>query len=150
MAAPKVIAEVSRTLPFSPQRAFDAWLDPALARKFVFSAPGGEMVKADIDARIGGGFNFTDRRDGKDIQHIGRYAALKPGETIAFTFHVVIPGAQPTPDSTVTLAFAPHPSGALLTLSHELPPQFADFKTKAEEGWRRMLAMMERTLEQAS
>ncbi len=148
MAEQKVIAEASRTLPVSPQRAYAAWLDPTLAGKFVFSAPGGQMVKADIDARVGGAFNFTDRRDDKDIQHIGRYITLDAGRTLAFTFHVIVPGNPATPDSAVTLTFSPHPSGSLVTLSHEMPPQYADFKIKAQEGWRRMLAMMERALEQ--
>jgi len=39
-----VILTVSRDIAASPERVFDAWLDPAIARRFLFATPDGEML----------------------------------------------------------------------------------------------------------
>ena len=44
-----VIARISRVVPYPAERVFDAWLDPQLARQWLFATPDGEMVRAEID-----------------------------------------------------------------------------------------------------
>src|SRR5271169_3535782 len=79
---------ITRRFDFSIERVFDAWLDPAKARKFLFATPGAEMVRVDIDARVGGSFNIT-RRDGEDdVEHIGTYLEIDRPRRIVFTFGV--------------------------------------------------------------
>ena len=41
---------ITRRFDFSIERVFDAWLDPAKARQFLFATPTGQMVRVDIDA----------------------------------------------------------------------------------------------------
>ena len=71
-----------------PEKVFVAWLNPAKARKFLFATNSGNMVRAEIDARKGGSFIFTDRRDGEDIDHIGTYLEINRPHKIVFSFYV--------------------------------------------------------------
>ena len=58
----------------SPERVFDAFLDVAVARRFLFATATGEMIEATIDPRVGGQFVFTERRpDMGDVRHVGEY-----------------------------------------------------------------------------
>jgi uncharacterized protein YndB with AHSA1/START domain len=78
---------VTRRFDFPIERVFDAWLDPERASKFLFATPTGTMVRAEIDARVGGSFNFTDRRDGEDVEHVGTYLEMDRPRRLAFTFY---------------------------------------------------------------
>ena len=105
-----------------PERVFDAWLDPALAAKFFFATPTGQMIRAEVDARVGGRFTFVDRRpdmgpNGADVLHTGEYLELDRPRRLAFTFGV----PQFNPDFTrVLVELAPTPAGGCyLTLTHE-------------------------------
>lgn len=142
---PFPVLKVSRKFAQSPERVFDAWLDPKIARKFLFTTPDSEMVRADIDARVGGKFCFIDRRStGEfkgDIKHIGEYLVIERLRKLAFTFGV--PQFDPRM-TTVTIEIAPLGSGCELTLTHEgVPPEWAD---KTSEGWAGILANAERAI----
>ena len=67
---------------------YDALLDPKTASKFLFATPTGTMVRAEIDARVGGRYTFVDRRDGKDVLHTGEYLELVRPLKMVFTFSV--------------------------------------------------------------
>ena len=56
------VVTVTRAFTASPERVFDAWLDPAQAADFLFKIPEGKIVRCDIDARVGGQFLIIDRR----------------------------------------------------------------------------------------
>ena len=82
------VLRVSRSFDASPERVFDAWLDPATAGKWLFATPTGQMVRLEIDARPGGSFLIVERRDGEDVEHKGEYVELDRPSRIVFTFAV--------------------------------------------------------------
>lgn len=136
---------VTRRFEHSQERVFDAWIDPATARKFLFTMAGGEIIRADIDARPGGKFLFIDRRDTDefkgDIEHIGEYLEIERPRRLVFTFGV----PQFSPEMTrVTIEIVPAGSGCELTLTHEdVPPEWAE---RTQEGWTMILGALEKTL----
>jgi uncharacterized protein YndB with AHSA1/START domain len=135
---------VTHTYEAAPERVFDAWLDPAVARYFLFATPGGEMIRAETDPKVGGKFTFVDRRaEMGDVLHTGEYLEIDRPRRLAFTFGV----PQFNPDFTrVTLDFAPTASGGCaLTLTHsDVPAEWAD---RSKEGWGKIIASLEGALE---
>lgn len=72
-----VSVSVTHRFSASAERAFDAWLDPEKACKFLFATPTGEMVRTEIDARVGGRFSIVERRAGEDVAHVGTYLEVE-------------------------------------------------------------------------
>jgi uncharacterized protein YndB with AHSA1/START domain len=128
----------------SAERVFDAWLDPAKAGRFLFATPQGRMVRTEIDARVGGSFVFTDRRDGEDIEHKGSYLEIDRPRRLVFTFAVAAPkfSAETT---RVTIEITPLAGGCELILTHEgvLP----DYAERTQSGWRMILETLALRLE---
>ena len=62
---------VTRRFSASPERVFDAWLDPDTAGRWLFTTATGQMVRAEVDPRVGSSFTFTERRNGEDVEHTG-------------------------------------------------------------------------------
>jgi uncharacterized protein YndB with AHSA1/START domain len=138
---PRVSVRVSHRYDASPERVYDAWLDPTKAGRFLFVTPTGEIVRAEIDPRVGGKFRFTDRRDGEDIDHIGEYVELGRPTRIVFTFAVPKYSAERT---TVTIDIAPRGSGCELTLTHDgVLPEYLD---RTHNGWSGLLEGLGRVL----
>ena len=54
---------VARRYAASPARVFDAWLDPAVARQWLFATASHPLAHVEIDARVEGSFCFVDRQD---------------------------------------------------------------------------------------
>lgn len=133
---------VTHRYPFPAERVFDAWLDPRIARRFLFTTPESEVVRCDIDARVGGSFAIADHRDGaEDILHVGEYLEIDRPRRLVFTFGV--PQFDPTM-TRVTVEIAADGDGCLLTLTHEdVPPQWVE---QDREGWTMILAGLERAL----
>ncbi|WP_372785763.1 SRPBCC domain-containing protein [Phenylobacterium sp.] len=119
----------------APERVFDAWLDPAIAGKFLFATPTGRMIKAEIDPRVGGGFTFTDRRpDMGDVEHVGTYIEIDRPRRLVFDF--AVPAYEPTL-TRITLDFAPSGSGCELTLTHQ--GVFEAYVKQTQSGWAMIL-----------
>lgn len=132
------IVTVKRQFRAPAATVFDAFLDPRMAGRFMFATDNGEMVKAEIDARVGGGFNFTDRRDGEDVAHTGEYLAIERPRRLVFSLQVK-KYSQET--DRVTIGIKPLQSGCELTLTHELEANWASARGQIEEGWRAILEL---------
>jgi len=120
---------------------YDGFLDPELARKFLFRTVGGEMVRAEVDARVGGTYTFVERRDGVDVLHTGEYVELVRPSRIVFTFGVP---AFSDAVSTVEIDIEPIGEGCVLTLTNSGIP--AEWAEKTRTGWAEILMSAEKVL----
>ncbi|HEX6771758.1 MAG TPA: SRPBCC domain-containing protein [Acidobacteriaceae bacterium] len=135
--------QVTRTFAFPPERVFDAWLDPAIAQRFLFASPTGEIVRVELDPRVGGRFVIVRRDNGVDIEHAGEYLEIDRPRRLVFTFGVPKLSAQFT---TVNLDIEPAGDGCKLTLTHQgVLREWAD---RTQEGWGMILAGLDDTIRQ--
>lgn len=126
-----------------PERVFDLFLDEKRAGKFMFATPDGDMVRVEIDPRVGGKFCFTDRRpDAGDVDHVGTWLELDRPRRLVFEF--AVPKYSPE-KSVVTLDFQPAAGGGCaLTLTHE--GVLEEWVERTNQGWTMILGNLEAAL----
>jgi uncharacterized protein YndB with AHSA1/START domain len=127
-----IIIRVTRTFTQSAERVFDAWLDPKLASKFLFATEGGEVVRCEIDARVGGRFLIVDRRAAGDAHHYGEYLEIDRPRRLAFGFS---PEESKVHESRIVIEIVPRGTGCVLTLTHEMDRKYADYEERTRGGW---------------
>jgi uncharacterized protein YndB with AHSA1/START domain len=100
----------------SAQRVFGAWLDPHIARHWLFATAAQPMAQVEIDPRIAGAFRFVDRHAGA-TEYRGRYTALERPQRLAFSLAHDHDGA-----THVTVDIEARPRGCEVVLTHEAVP----------------------------
>ncbi len=133
---------VSRHFEASPERLFDSWLDPDVAKSFLFATPTGRITRCDIDARVGGKFTIMDRRDDENVEHTGEYLEIDRPRRLVFTF--AVPQCSPA-FTRVTITISPKVIGCELRLNHE--GVLAEYEERTREGWSRILGALASVLE---
>lgn len=142
-----LVLRIVRRFDASPERVFDAWLDPATAARWLFATPGGTMLRTDIDARVGGGFRITEQRDAGEAEHHGRYLALDRPHRIVFDFWADPDDAHDP--ARIAIDITPTAGGCELVLVQHLPARYADYAERTRHGWTTLLANLARTLDAA-
>jgi uncharacterized protein YndB with AHSA1/START domain len=147
-----VIVRVTHRFAAPAERVFDAWLNPAQARRFLFATRTGNIMGCQIDPWVGGSFVVTDRRphaDGDesvfDAEHRGTYIEIHRPRRLVFDFSVEPYGES----SRVVLDIEPLGATACeLTLTHDLGEgeDARAYEPQTRKGWANMLATMEREL----
>ena len=129
--------QVARRYAASAEQVFDAWIDARHAGLWLFATTAGQMVRVEIDARIGGQFMFIDRRAGEEVQHCGEYLELDRPHRLKFTFAVPKYSAIYT---RVAIDISRAGTGCELTLMHEgvLP----EYEAQTQKGWETILASL--------
>jgi uncharacterized protein YndB with AHSA1/START domain len=145
--AANAIVRVTRRYRFAPERVFDAFLDTSLIGAWMFGprVRSEEIVRLELEARVGGVFSFVVRRDGAEINHVGRYLEIDRPRRLAFTWGIEGESAE---ESRVMVEIAPVENGCELTLTHEMHPKWAEFTARAEEAWAKMLEALASALEE--
>lgn len=139
---------VTRSFQASPERVFDAWLDPEqvswwmpMPAKKTMSVPD-EIVGITTEARLGGTFSFVVKRKGEVIDHTGEYLAFDRPHRLSFTWGV----PRYSPDmAVVTLDLVPSGTGTDLTLTVERV--LKAYVAQTERGWSTILDAIAETLE---
>jgi uncharacterized protein YndB with AHSA1/START domain len=127
---------VTHSFTAAPERVFDAFLDLQIARRFLFATSTGQMITAQIDARVGGQFCFVERRpDMGDVRHVGEYLEIERPRRLVFTFGV--PQFDPRM-TTVISEIRASAAGCDLTLTND--GVLADYAERNQQGWSRILA----------
>jgi uncharacterized protein YndB with AHSA1/START domain len=135
---------VTRDFDARPEDVFDAWLNPDAARRWLFATPTGQIIRAEIDPRVGGRFCIV-RRDGDDVEHVGEYLEIDRPRRLVFTFGV--PRFSPV-HSRVTVEIVASGVGCRLTLTQEgTPPEWAE---ATRHGWTMLLRGLGEILAQGS
>lgn len=144
MTAP-VVLTIRRDFAASPERVFDAWLDPAQARRFLFATPDGEMRTVEIDARVGGQALIVERRAQGDAGHRLQFEVIDRPTRLVFLF-----AADPAEEgewTRVSIDIVPAATGCTLTLTHEMDPQWAAYEEQTRSGWTMILEGLARITE---
>jgi uncharacterized protein YndB with AHSA1/START domain len=147
---------IIRRFDATPERVFDAWLNPETARKWLFTMPADETYTAELDARVGGKWAITARRGGMDYTADGEYIESDRPRRLVFTFAML----QFSPNSDrITVEITPAGSGCILTFTQagidiadelrQLPPGVVGGTEKGWNDmtlWRRRLARLPKHL----
>jgi uncharacterized protein YndB with AHSA1/START domain len=131
---------VSRHIAASPERVFDAWLDPGSAGKWLFATPGGVIERCEIDARVGGRFEVFERRGADLAEHFGEYREIDRPRKLSFDFWTSFSDER----TLVSVGIAADGEGSLVTLSHH--GVWEDYEERTRKGWTMILDGLARTL----
>lgn len=140
MAPQRFTLDQHRLLPVPPERAFEAFSDPAQLALWWGPAGFTTTIHA-FDLRPEGEWRFTMHApDGHDYPNLKVFRAVEPGRLVSLWHH------QPDHSFTLTLSFEPHPEGCRLAWvmgfeGGEAQPGLADFlRERNEENLDRLAA----------
>lgn len=133
---------IRRTLNASPQRVYEAWTQPELAKQFMCPE---DVTIADcsFDVRVGGAYRIVMRKpDGEELVVRGVYRDVQPNRRLEMNWTWEEDRPEDEQDTQLVLEFAPHGTGTELTLTQT---QFskAESRTNHEGGWNSILDKME-------
>ena len=138
---PLTSMRMTRRFDASPERVFDAWLNPDVAAKWLFTTPGSEAHFTDLDVRVGGKWTIADTRGGVVYTAIGEYLEIDRPRRLVFSFGM----PQFSPGSNwVIVEIAPDGDGCVLTLTQEDLPK--DSEAAMEQGWGEMFDALAKAL----
>ncbi len=112
---PGAIVRVAKRLRADAARVYAAWIDPAVARRWLFATATCPMAEAAIEARVGGGFRLAERREGTQVDHVGEFVLLEPPYRLAF---LLAPGNDSDGATLVDVSIEPRRGGCRLALTH--------------------------------
>lgn len=135
---------VTRVLPGSPDRFFNAWIDPSIVQRWL--AP-----KAEVEARAGGHFRLEVAKPEGTHVVTGKYREFIPNERLVMTWVYNGPmTAKGEMEALLTVGLRKHGSNTELTLQHEkfTNPVYRD--TIAKGSWTTALDKLETVLAEPS
>jgi uncharacterized protein YndB with AHSA1/START domain len=142
------IVVVKSSFATSAERVFDAWLDPDMIRNWMFNPTlrREDVLRIVIDPRVGGSFSFLVRRDGQEIEYIGKYLEIDRPRRLAFTWAIAPGSPEPGVASRVQVEIVPRGKRCDLTLVQEMPAHWAEYAASAKEAWTKELGVLATTL----
>ncbi|HEX4695772.1 SRPBCC domain-containing protein [Sphingomonas sp.] len=144
-----IVLTVTREIAAPPERVFDAWLDPATARHFLFATPDGAMERCDIDARVGGRALITERRPQGLAEHHLQYEEIDRPRRLVFLFRACLAGVggEEGQWTRVSMEIAAIDAGSRITLTHQMDAEWADYEEQTRHGWTMILDSLAHVME---
>ena len=135
--------EVKKKFSAPAEMIYDAWLDPEAVKEFLKPMDVISVPAPQIDAKVGGAFQFDMHLGEKVIPHKGEYKVLDRANKIEFTWNSMNTNDK---DSIVTITIqALDENSCELTLVQVLLPS-QEAKDDHQGGWTNILKTLgERT-----
>lgn len=136
---PPIEVRVIRYFEASPERVFDAWLVPRILGQWMFGprVRDENVVRLDVDPRVGGSFSLKVERNGEPIDHVGQYLHIERPHRLVFTW--AIKDDSDDAPSEVRIDIEASGSGCVLTLVHRMDAKWSDYADRTRDGWTTML-----------
>jgi uncharacterized protein YndB with AHSA1/START domain len=134
--------KISRHFSVSAERVFDAWLNPAIIKLWMFKSAVNEIVNVKIQRWVGGRFSILEQSEDGEIDHFGEYKEITGPRRLGFSLEVPhhFPGV-----TVVDIQIDPDINGCNLILTQTGVP------AKITEGsWIEMLHNLELLLSKKS
>ncbi|MFD1738891.1 SRPBCC domain-containing protein [Bacillus salitolerans] len=119
---------MTRVFNVSREKVFDAWLNPKMMKKWLFTLEGTNKV-AQNDPQVGGTWEIVDHRDGKDYRAIGEYLEIDPPKKLVLTFKM--PQFSDTVD-TITVQLKELEQGCEMTFTQDIIVPHEETWTEAD------------------
>jgi len=136
------VAEASITISAPPQAVWDALVDPAAIKQYMF----GTTVISDW--REGSAIRWTGEWKGKHYEDKGKIVSLVPRRRLAYTHFSPLSGQPDRPQNyhTVTITLVPAGKATEVTLAQDNNPN-EEALEHSEENWISMLMALKRYVE---
>lgn len=137
----RVFVHVEKSFNVPAERVFDAWLDVASMRNWMFgpSVRDEEIVSLNNDPRPQGRFSFVVKRGNEILDHTGTYLEIQRPARLVFTWGVNMEGGA---ESVVKIDIRDTPEGCHLKLEHDMDVKWAEYAERTQEGWTYMLNLL--------
>ena len=147
----RIEAKVTHRFAASPERVYDAFLDPDQVGRWQAAwlrhgGMGGDVTASEINPVVGGTFLLADKREDGEARHWGMFLDLARPTRIAFTW--ISDESEEDDPSEVAMIIEPEPDGpgAITTLYHTMDAQWEDTLPQTERAWRAMLEGLDSVL----
>ncbi|WP_370222360.1 SRPBCC domain-containing protein [Cytobacillus sp.] len=147
---------MKREFNVKPERVFDAWLNPLMMKKWLFTLEGTNKVTQN-EPKVGGGWEIVDHRGGNDYRAVGEYLEIDPPKKLVFTFKM--PQFSELED-IITVEIKEIPTGCEMTfnqLIHVAPEEswtkadlervLGEYHDQSEHGWNLMFMGLKELVE---
>lgn len=138
---------MTRRFEASAERLYEAWVSPDQIKKWLFTQEATNKI-ARNELHVGGEWQITDHREGKDYTAMGEYLELDPPKRLVFTFKM--PQFSDTMD-TIIVEIEAQESGCDMNFTQEIVVPYEEdwqdeeieqakreYHTASEEGWKLM------------
>jgi uncharacterized protein YndB with AHSA1/START domain len=139
-SGPRRSITIKRHFKASPERVFDAWVNPEIASKWLMMTKSSRNDYT-IDLRVGGLYTIARHSANKVYIAVGQYLEIDRPHRLVFTFGMPQFAAD---FDTVTVEIKPDGSGSLLTLTQAgMRPGYEKSTIK---GWGSMFLLLDAAL----
>ena len=142
--SPNQTVKISWNFSHPPEKLWQAWTDPSIAKLWFGSDPNGKVLDAKFDVRINGSFSVTFvNSDGTEFTCLGIYKEIVANERLVFTWGWA---NQPDVDELISLEFTSSDGGtSMLFEQSNIDPTTT--LHNYEEGWRSTFQKLEKALD---